>query len=763
MGIGFFGLVAALSTSAQAEPTVTVDGHGSVVNTQGAVLWLVTGTVSGLNPAATYSVMAHTTQANVNLNAAGTDGTWSAMINVQGSANQDIYAPYRHWFEDKPRVFLPVLAELSDDSNGLISRNRALFYNIAGAQSLDPYRPNGGIFESASQLTPAGLTDLELIHEQLIPMPDLLAFQDDLDTAIPGVARNSFSPSEVCVPMPEDADWEALIDGPVGLGARTYHAIYVGANNAAQVAGPNQALYEAVAEAQCVRHAPSPSDYEICVGSVELELTDATVEDVLPPTLTFQPASNELLAEPSLTVTGKSTARLRSLQFKWTPAPLPCFMGPTPYNYADADISSEPFLDSYTTCPQADLALAQVDGYGLYSFLPLPGTELLEWLHMVGSGLFSYPASSSISMPGGCPEAAFDTAVQEGFETFQDLVVHALEHTWYPSATNHEADALALLLESYEVGTSPVSTYDFKTRFDAVISNDVAGVMLTYGTEADTLDPLVTQPSDYLWHPASPIQNYPQAIDENGGGFDVMYSFTIGSLNQMLRARSVDERFDGFTLTFADVEGLPQPVDPTLPGEWTTQELADLFDPITEADAYDAILNRGDFLYSFQVKPTLSPFTFMDPDPQGVPSGLHSLTYQLGQYQVQLVDDTGTAVYRMYVDLYEPDVSVTTEPSFLNVLLDPSTSSEWTWTPVDPLDISKCTRGDLDTLVGCDAQIRDKLIQKLKPFIDSLVWDLISEAPAPQIFDRRELTMPVGATSGLVWKDFQRITIFAEL
>ncbi len=762
MNIGILWLVASLSNPAlaQGEPRITVDGHGSVVNTQGAVLMQVTGTVQNLDPAETYHVWAHTTEATIN-----PGGTWVAQMNVDGVAGQDLMAPYRGWFGDKPRVFLPILGELRDDTGAVLSRDRALVYNIAGAAALEPHHTNGPIEDNSAQLTPSGLTELQPTYRDLIPMPDLPEFQADLDGNIPGVPAQDYSATEICAPMPDTDDWQTLMKGPPGDATRIMRGVYDTAMAVFNQGGPGAGVAFGIAQQQCVRRQPEIADFEVCVDRVELELTDATVEDVLEPTLTFLAPSNQLSSEPKLVVSAKSIARLRSLQIKNVASPVGCTLHPTPYNLPNQTIEAQSFLDDYTTCPLADLAVAEVEGRGIYSFLNgAAGDELLQWFHLVGSGIFGYPVNSSVSVAEGCPQPAYDPAILEGTTTFQALVSRALEDTWYANASNHETDALAWLFEAFEVGTATMDTYDLMASVSSLVSSDISGAVLHYKTEADPLDPLAIQPIDFLWYPPRGIQNYPQAVDENGAGFDVMYDFTINSLNQMLRARSVDERFDNFQLTYGDVSDLPANGADDETGIWTTADLTEsLFDPIAEQEAYDAFTNRGPYTYTIEVMPTLAPFTFMDPDPITIPAGAHDLTYQLGQYSVRLVDNNGLVVYRMIVDLYEPNLTVSVAPTSQYVDFTPSATRQWTWTAVDPLRFPGCPREDFHSETGCDVQIRDALIDVLTPFVHGIVDGLISQAPGPFFFDRAGYATQIRASDTLVWKAHQRITIFAGL
>ncbi len=645
-----------------------------------------------------------------------------------------------------------------------MSRNRALLYNTAGAAALEPVHVNGPIDESSAQLTPAGLTDLQPTYQDLIPMPDLSAFQTDLDSAVPGVAPQQFSANEICAPMPNTVDWDTLMAGPPGEPARILKGVYDGAMAVFNQGGPGAGAAFAFAQLQCVQREPELADFEVCVDRVELELTDATVEEVLEPTLTFLAPSNQLSSEPELVVSAESIARLRSLQIKHVASPGLCTVHPPPYNLSDQTVEAQPFLDAYTTCPQADLATAEVEGRGIYSFINgAADQELLQWFHLLGSGIFGYPVDSSVSVVQGCPDPAYDLAILEGTTTFQALTTRALEDAWYPSANNHETDALAWLFEAFEVGTATMETYDLKAEVANVVSSDISGAVFEYDTEADPLDPLATQPGTFLWHPANPIQGYPLAIDENGAGFDVMYDFTTGSLNQMLRARSVDDRFNTFKLTYRDVPALPANGLSGDTGVWTTTDLADYLFDVAEQDAYDAFVNRGQYSYTIDVMPTLAPFTLMAPDPVGVPPGHHDLTYQLGQYNVRLVDDTGKTVYRMLVDLFEPNLSVSTTPTSERVIFTPSATRTWTWTAVDPLRFPGCPREDFHSETGCDVQIRDSLEEVLTPFVTGIVDGLISQAPGPLVFDRAGIATQIGSYDTLIWKDHQRITVFSGM
>lgn len=687
-------------------------------------------------------------------------------------------APYKSWFLDEDRLLLPILVEVVENATELVvARNRTLFFDLRKQDDVEIDSSRGGIDDGLQfQLTEQGLDELERTHLRTLPHPSITDFNSRLAENVEGIVEvvqtpkyDGSSPTNQLPVGPdgEDGCFQLSRDDIALLGSDAYKRAKSAADTqwgtwlaldfiSKNASLPGIALAAELAKnGLCVDNPPKPKHFEFCVGSVEGELQSATVASVDSVDLAFSatPKQLEALVETGR-VDGSVDGSLRDFYVRYTEGGPLC--GPRPEGTMDTkEIAQDTDLNAWATCPnmpvEAISAATQlqlpnqpvIDRPEIFDVsAQLDSSETME-VGKVADGQWHLFDASHDAARGTCGSEFIHYFADEVLSGFVHEITLGLNATWAePAPGGHQTEALDELFSSLEIGRERPAEYSVALPFSMLNANEALDDIFPEGMYGKwhsdaTLDATLEAPagiSGWVYAPSPGHQPREEAFGPGGAPFDFAYTVTTGALNQVLREygdssylnTKIEPDWDDLGLTPGDFG-----YDPTQPPPLNGTTLAEL---------HPEFAALGTKTVEMSVRPRVAPFTWINPDINGIPTCEYDVAYHLPNYVVELVDTTGERWLTMYFDFFDGDLQLELDPTpgksrLVAALGDVSTHVEAvSWQFDNCLAPPQGNMTDEET-PSCQREMINSLMPLLEDTIEPLMVQFLSDYPAPSYWD----------------------------
>ncbi|MEM9743907.1 MAG: hypothetical protein AAF918_14590 [Pseudomonadota bacterium] len=674
------------------------------------------------------------------------------------------WIPYVHQFSNTEALYLPVLAELYHiPSMQVVSRFRVIVIDKRWDDDMN-MKSSGALSESAAfELTNQGLTALQSPHKSSLPNPSLDEFNDALTAEFAGESlslptnTNYGSSTKACVGVDTVAGLtETSAYKKAFLAAQTQLTMYKSTKQTCQSA-PNPIIQAAACVAErtfCVREQPREDRFEVCVSDVAgtgRELAIEGVNDVqlgLGQNVTIE-AINELKR-----VSGGVDVELQNLFVRWNVDHFGCVSRPK------ADLEEAERLDNGTVAQWSSCPVLDVDAYRAESVDPLvyevktsTDPERLEVnAQLVASDVFEFPPVPQTDLATTtCAEEFVSADAETLLGEFYGVMNGALDTVWQAEHPDtQQAVALDQLLSRYETGRLGDMT-DVELDLDIVRIESTEDRILGKYNSAARLRPFIPvfTGAEFVHSPRSDFPCEGGALPSGsacsdsrnfyGNEFDVSYSLTTGTLNQV-----IGERFPTASM-FSALQ--PSCEDLGMASGCATDDLPEL-DGTTLVSLHSALASLGSTKVTIELKPTMVPFTWIHPDPPVfLDTGRGNLTYQLGQYQVDFVGDSlgpdGTNIWlSVIVDFFAPslELDIAREEGSNEIVAALGNDTIW-YATIMKSQLTGCPlMPHRSPSVGvvplpCEGELTSAVSDLVEPVLTEALHAMISQHPAPQMFD----------------------------
>jgi hypothetical protein len=611
----------------------------------------------------------------------------------------------------------------------VIDRSKTYFWDLRGAGDVN-VRPRGFPVDLGVQLTESGVDALEPAHLSSLPFPDLATFNLSLFDAHAGRAQSVetstgfFNPDKACVPLSDVPEFAATPEFGELVTTKVVPQL-LGYLWARSVPLPTWPICVQKGNVLNKRH------YEVCFGRVDGELTDAELSGVGKVDLGVDTTHETITAEVELgRVDQTIEGRLGGVFIRWSDGPLACLSrGALVQQVADETLASDPALAELTTCSGLRADATQITNVvpGEFDFTASSEPEQFD-THDVFIGRFVLPVAGrrNESSHGTCAEAFINADVERLLDLYYSPLEDALGAAWFGGAPDSShAKALDLLLTTAEHGTFDGALDHELTTIatgGGVASKPGFGVLdgayFAFDTDAALWPTFALTLVPPVWVEPEPIGDLPWSADggcahtSNRHLFDLSFGTTTGALNQVLRELSASAR-----LRFA----LPQ-VQAAAVGA-----VVAAIDPSITATAVQV-----------DIEPTLAPFTWMPPDPQGVDTGYAEIAYHLHDLRATVTDTgAGRTVLRFRIDFLDAALQLSFDETLGTDFLAVDLGGVHFAVTILETDLAGCPMQPHDAtgVVTCDRLTEAALALVLRGTIEDTMIDLLSDYPAPQFFD----------------------------
>lgn len=841
--IGLTTLAAALITAAsspafaQAKPgvVITSPAHGAVL-ADGEAFYFpgsqqvrVLGAVAGIPAAdiANWVVVLQGVIAPTLVPVAGTSDqyTFSALLwigpDVSTAPGGTVPAGYLAAANmlDTRRVHKPIIVELINiPNNTAVSRSRVELHDMrfgGGNPGTTTATEREGV---AFQVTSGGLDALERPHIDTMPFPTLDAFNASLEAAADGITHSVTmgtrfgSSSKACFPLTRNSPFVGTAEYELVFAeALEHYAAYEAAQEAQQSgaawlpAGFVPALIvqlglQAYLSSECVKEPPvRASQFEVCIGTMNGEMTDLAIAGVDDIDLSFGDKSRHVNADVTLgRVTGTVQATMADVFLRWAVQHRGCSLRPEK-RVLDTTLTSTEPLRTWSTCEGllADATAARTVNYTTgavkpFDFLVNRGSdrEFLDVTRAGTKGKFSlHPDRDEFADVGTC--AGLLNQSYSLLRKFYPDMQSALNATWVAgSPSTQQALALDELTAALEVGRVHAPDLSFAYTYD-VLQSKVAfpgggaptpmfpapdGLVGTATTNATVGGPAKILPPWTTWVRAEPVvldQIFsPDGLNFFNTPFDVAYTVTTNTFNQMIRERSGTDLLY-FTLqpTWGDLGMASGPA-----GEPATDP-AVLTGALLAQHVNGAFAALGNYGVTITARPTTLPFTFVPPDQPSLSFpqfafGRAPVTYQLGQFLIEVTSDNPAIphAFTMYVDVFDDELQVHLSATPGSRTLDVALQND-EWRMFLPSTNLGCPLTPYRPIAGgpppptCEGPLLTAFENLVRPTLRDKLTRLLQGLPAPQVWEVPSATgqqlRELHQVDSFV--DRQRIALFGNL
>lgn len=720
---------------------------------------------------------------------------------------------------DTRRIHKPIIVELINiPSNTTASRSRVELHDMrfggGDPRTTTPTESEGVAF----QLTTSGLDGLEPPHAQTMPFPTLDVFNASLEARADGISHSVTmgtrfgSNNKACFPLTRNSPFLSTSEYELVLTeALAHYAAYEAAQEAQQTgaawlpAGFVPALIvqlglQAYLTSECVQEPPvRASQFEVCIGTMNGEMTDLAIAGVDDIDLTFGDKSRHVNADVTLgRVTGTVKATMADVFLRWAVRHRGCSLRPEK-RVADTTLTSTEALRTWSTCEglRAEASAARTVNYTTgvarpFDFLINRGSdrEFLDVTRSGTKGKFAlHPDRVEFADVGTCFGLLSES--YSLLRLFYPDMQAVLNTTWVDgSPATQQAQALDELTAALEVGRVHAPDLSFDYTYN-VVQSTVAfpgggaptpqfpapdGLIGTATTNAKVDPSVKILPPWSTWVRAEPVV-LDQIFSPDGQSyfntpFDVAYTVTTNTFNQMIRERSGTDLLY-FTLqpTWADLGMASGPA-----GEPAT-EPAVLTGALLAQHVHPSFAVLGNSTVAINARPTTLPFTFVPPDQPSLSFpqfqfGRAPVTYQLGQFRLDVTSDNPTMphVFTMFVDMFDDELQVhlsgTPGSRTLDVALQndqwrmflPSTNLACPLTPYTPI-------GGGPPPPACEGAFVTAFSGLVQPTLRDKLTRLLQGLPAPQVWEVPSATSQQLRELHQVdsFVDRQRIALFGTL
>ncbi|MBL8293922.1 MAG: hypothetical protein JNN08_18905 [Bryobacterales bacterium] len=783
----------------------------------------IIGTVAGINPlnVGNYTLfvqgMATAILVNGNLMTysqwvpVGPDPSWRLGNTWPG------WYPYVQSFMDRTRILKPFIVELYDTvQKRVVARTRIVMFDKRYMSTLEHQSTRDKLERSAAhEISQSGLDALQPAHLGTMPQVNLASFNSILSNRFSGfrppameMPTNLGAADRVCIAI-NNAD-------PAFRNSATYAAVYAEALTAyaayqaakqfldAAAAGtlafPPSALALALAQAAvnnaCVKEPPKPDEFEVCfrtlngvsrtlrldgINNSDLQIGSSVTEQHL--------QSKSVLGR----LDGTVDATLSNIFIRYNKNPgqfPPCTPRPS-VNMSSSEVAGSAALRAATLCTglQVDAGSANMANWLDYKMEADPSDSEKVRFQAAAPPVPIFTLLNKQKDPdqGACANPLIRPYALSHLEQYWARFSSALDATWNLGNPNtQEARSLSFLFSRWQTGIfgdRPDYTLDHTFQKGDLLAQPLNRLAAFLGSDVTVRPRFSAGPtSPWVYPPPGPFPCLsPQRIcaaDRNvyGQPFDVSYTVTTGALNQVLRELSASDwlMFE-YRPSYADL-GIP-------PKSGANPNAPATLDGPTLSYVNPAFADLGNTRVRITLRPTIVPFTYIDPDPPQPPppapviqDGDAPLTYQLGQYQMDFIGNApgpnGTNLWlRAVIDFHDPEFQLDLDPDPTRNLLQAEyglmkqmritiVNSQFVNCGLAPRTLPPGT-GIFPT---CGSQLEADVLGMIQTTLQDRLLGMLARYAAPEFYDaggRTTTPKAVNQTRKFQWE--QVITFYGNL
>lgn len=755
------------------------DAVDQTINVQGAVTGLAPGTLGD------YRVLINGFAVGVFGGGTGGIANFRLALPVgplppPGMTSWPAWVPYLNHFTNIEAINLPMLAELYHiPSQRVVARYRVVVVDKRWDDDMDLHA-HGGLNESgALELTERGLVALQPAHASSLPQPGLVEFNADLTEAFAGSLETVFtdtdygSSTKVCVAAEDVPGLTATQTYQnAWLEAELQHQLYQAAEDTCEngsastlahlLPGWGTAADAAVRAAACiakntycVRERPQNNRFEVCVSQVEGVGQSLSIAGVDSVELALSDNTNLEVQTFLQQVDGEIDVALKDLFIRWDVEHAGCVARPQ-VSMDEAERLTNSSIAAWSSCPtlHATAHSAQTPTAQAHSVYPgLHPERLKVEADLAPDRLFELSPELPDTELGSdtCSESFISDDVDTLLGKFYDPMREKLDETWDAgNPDTQQAQALDLLLSRFETGVFgdmsdvivDLEIKRLKSGLDRLRGKYDSNAHLRPNTPVFTGSEFVySPPSDFPCEGGALVLGGACSDSRNfyDAEFDVSYSVTTGTLNQVIGQRyPTQQMFRSLTPVCAEL-GLPSGCGP---------DDMPVLDGTSLASLHGSLAGLGATQVAIEMKPTMVPFTWIHPDPPNPPgAGRGEVTYQLGQYQVDFVGDSagpdGTTLWlSVIVDFFAPqlELDVARIEDANEIVAALGDNVVWHYTIVKS-QLAGCPLIPQNNAVPgylplpCEGELTSAIGDLVEPELHSALHAMVSQHPAPQMFD----------------------------
>ncbi len=751
---------------------------------------------------------------------------WAAYAYSQALANQD-------------HVAKPIVADLLEIATGEVkARTRVVIFDKRWNPHLNPKYAGGEIEKSlAMEATGRGLNTLEGLHRRVMPQPSRTEFDGRLTTSFRGfnatetmnTARNNLpgpgNPTpKACVALNEapsaflnTAAWTTARDRAVDqygyyLAAKSFvengtiPQLIASALPAGWVASiVSVAAAQGIMDASCVRELPVAARFEVCGGSLRGDASSMVSSGISSVNLELGTTGATPPYFTSLSylnpVDGVINAEARNMFIRYAHEPArACVQATrTSVNIPETQITSNSQLADWRKCTGITLRAMSPHTVAATNYemeQDNSSSAALERNQMEASSspnpLFNLGGQFTKDVARGiCSLPGFTHNAEALVDRFKTRMKDSLNTVWRQgSPRTQEANALDLIFSRWETGiygdtqlagTPTGADHELTHKYNRNESENLQDRFFSFlNTNARSL----TSPSPTDWVYAEPD---PYACSHDNWGclanrspnntpFDVSYSVTTGALNQVVKELS--------TSTLLTFDWQPTNDDLGLiPPPGATGSSPAVLTGVTLSNLHGNFESMGNQPVTLRVRPTIMPYTYINPEPPNVPvpvpPGEQKLTYQLAALELDVLTSDGNGGYTLWlrtaIDLFDPELSLSPASNrTLNRLVPEWSSGKSSNATVLRTAFGMCPMGTAAPWpflgpapwpqVTCANAMGTILLMKLQPTLEERMLYMLSRFPAPQYFNAGgQASSPLEFQMVDRWQQAQVITFYGNL
>lgn len=783
----------------------------------------ITGVVAGINPAniPNYTLFVQGMATPILFN--GNQMTYSQWVPVGPDPSWRLgnvwpgWYPYVQSFTDRTRILKPFLVELYDTvQKRVVARTRLILFDKRFFNALEHQSRRDKLDQSVvSEVSQSGLDALQPAHLGAMPQVNLDSFNSILSTRFSGfrppateMPTNLGAANRVCVAI-NAAD-------PAFRNSATYAAAYAEAVAAytayrtakeflqAAAAGtlpfPPSALALALAQAAvdnaCVKEPPKLDEFEVCFRTLDgisrtLRLNAINGSDLQ---IGSSVSEEHIQAKTTLgRLDGRVDAALSNIFIRYNSNPgqvPPCAPRPSA-NMSSAEIAGSAALRAATLCAglEVDAGSANMANWLNYRMEADP-SDAEKVRFRAGAPpvpIFTLLNKQKDADRGACADPMIRPYALAHLEQYWARLSSALDSTWDLGNPNtQEARSLTLLFSRWNTGTfgdRPDYTLEHTFQKGYLLARPLDRLAAFLGSDVAVRPRFSAGPtSPWVFPPPGPFPCLsPQRLcsaDRNvyGQPFDVSYMITTGALNQVLRELAASDwlTFE-YRPTYAEL-GIPPKSgqNPDVPAPLDGQTLS-FINP--------AFADLGNTRVRIALRPTIVPFTFIDPDPPQPPppapllqDGEAPLTYQLGQYQMDFIGNrpgpNGTNLWlRALIDFHDPEFELNLDPVPTRNLLKAE------YGPLKQMRITIVTSQfnscglaprtlppGMGIFPTCGSQLEADVLAMIQTTLQDRLLAMLARYPAPETYDAAgRTTTPRMVNQTRKFQEEQVIVFYANL
>lgn len=742
---------------------------------------------------------------------------------------------YSEHYQNADRITRPILAELiKNGTNEVFARTRVVLLDNRRHSTMVTNSTASTVDSGlALEATSRGLDNMQGLLRSASPQPSLSAFNSSLTAAFRNYENDTplatvlDSAAKACIPVSQiPADFlntQAFLafSRDVAAAYAAYQVADAYLNNtaapasalslltptaAATLALAGGALY--VKNMSCVREFPLPNTMELCarllrgrtrsmsisgIGNIDLQM--GTTLDVSPPNLLALNTVNN--------PTGVLDGSAEDLFFRYSFAPnRKCANDNRTYrplaDLPSTQIGNSATINSFLSCPGITVSASNATQSlgSTFEFRAETGNNINPERHRVEHAaspnrIFTLGPTSKDVNKGLCDNPGFRSGAGTLADKFVNRLRNSLDSAWKGNdPLTQQANALDLVFSKWETGQfGDLNLTNTSTGNDHILTHNYN--VLNSKTLTDRLflryDTSTLLPSGgnvgsafvYSTGQTVPCSSSGDPCPNNrnrfGNPFDVSYTVSTASLNEMLRRLAATNLLTLAWQPTYDELGVAPP--PGVPSNTTA-----ILDGPTLAQINPAFATLGNISATLRFTPTINPFTYMNPEPPPtVPEGTENLTYNLVQYKMELVTSTlgpfGDGVWlEALIDFYDPelDLRLASLP-FADRLVPTLSSQRGTRSVVLRHAFSNCPMGPVVAPTQppppnpqiphptCGDNLAFSLFNRFRPFLTDRLTYMLSRFPAPVVFNANGQgnTLNVTQTDRFQWVNL--VTFYGNL